>query len=75
MDARAEAPDTLDRSHELLYIQATFLAVAGFCVLLRVFTKLVLIKHHSVDDYLTYAAMVPGPACAQIRESNAADAR
>lgn len=53
-----DLPSRLDRSHELVYVQLAFLLVAGLSVLVRLYVKAVLVKHHSLDDYLIYGALV-----------------
>jgi len=53
-----ELPAKLDRSNELIYVQTTFLVLAGLCVLLRVYVKSIVVRHHALDDFLIYAAMV-----------------
>ncbi|KAH6679945.1 hypothetical protein F5X68DRAFT_263650 [Plectosphaerella plurivora] len=53
-----DLPSKLDRSHELVYVQLAFLIAAGLSVIIRIYVKTFLVKHHSLDDYLIYAALV-----------------
>jgi rhodopsin domain-containing protein len=53
-----DLPSKLDRSHELVYVQLAFLLAAGLSVLIRLYVKTFLVKHHSLDDYLIYGALV-----------------
>ena len=60
MDASKDGSDNgnLDRSLELVTVQAVFVVVAGLCILARAYIKWFIIKLNLLDDYLLYGSMV-----------------